>query len=132
MQLLQPSRKANGCALVAEVSLDLACDGERGERGELVAEVRVESLDRLDQAEVANLDNVVERLAAVLKLAREEVHEVVVRVDQLRADAVAFSRILAVPVTPVESPQLLAGQPPRVAHPISVCARGETVNRPGA
>src|SRR5438105_9897149 len=123
MELLQAPWKADGRAFVAEVSLDLARDGQRREGGELIAEVGVEALDRLDQPEVADLDDVVERLSAVLKLAREEVHEIAVRVHQPGADAVALSRILAVAVTPVERPQLLAGQPPSVAHSaISVCA----------
>ena len=70
VQLLQAARKADRGALVSEVPLDLAGDRERRERGELEAEVGVEALDGLDQAEVADLDDVVERLAAVLELAR--------------------------------------------------------------
>src|SRR5207245_4211058 len=111
VKLLQAAREPDGGALVSEVSLDLAGDGERGERGEFETEVRVEAVDRLDQPEVAHLDDVVERLAAVLELAREEVHEVAISVNELRANAIAFCGVRALLVATVERPQLLAGRP---------------------
>src|SRR5947207_317204 len=113
MQLLETAWKADGGALVAEIALDLARNGERGEGGELVAEVGVEALDRLDQAEVTDLDDVVEGLAAILELAGQEVDEVVIRVDKLRAYAIPFSGVGGLFVPAVERPQLLTGQPPR-------------------
>src|SRR5439155_13314614 len=93
--LLQPPRESDGGALVAEVPLDLARNRQGGERCELVAQVGVESLDRLDQAEVADLDDVVQRFAAVLELPCEEVDEVVIGVDELGADAVALGLVCA-------------------------------------
>jgi len=55
VQLLQTPRKADGGALVSEVPFDLAGHCQRREGRELVAEVGVESLDGLDEAQVADL-----------------------------------------------------------------------------
>ena len=116
MQLLEAARKADRGALVAEVALDLAGHGQRREGGELEAQVGVEALDGLDQAEVADLHDVVERLAAVLELAREEVDEVVIRIDELGADAIALGRVGRVLVATMKGPQLLAGRPRSRSH----------------
>src|SRR5207302_2875569 len=111
VQLLQPARKSDGRALVTEVALDLTGDREGGERGELETEVGVEAVDRLDQPEVTDLDDVVERLAPVLKLPRQEVDEVAIGVNELRANAIAFCGVRSLLVATVERPQLLAGRP---------------------
>ena len=67
------------------MALDLAHDRGRGVGRELEAAVGVESVDRLDEADGADLHEVLERLAAVLELGREEAHEVEVVHDQLLA-----------------------------------------------
>ena len=90
MQLLEPAWKANRGALVAKMALDLAGDRQRCEGRELVAQVRVESLDRFDETEVPDLHDVVQRLAAVLELARQKVDEIVVGADELLADAITL------------------------------------------
>jgi len=110
VQLLQPSWEADGRPFVAEVALDLAGDGQRGEGCELVPKVRIEPFDRLDQPEIPDLHDVVQRLAAVLKLPRQEVDEVAVGVNELRANAIAFCGIGRLFVATVERAQLLAGR----------------------
>src|SRR5438067_7170251 len=116
MQLLKAPREADGCALVAEVALDLSRHGQRRKGRELVSQVRIESLDRLDQAEIADLHDVVEWLTAVLKLAGQEVDEVVVRVHELRADAIALRGVGGFLVATMQCPQLIAGDPRRGGH----------------
>ncbi len=59
----------------------------RGEGAELVLERRVEPLDRLDQAEEADLLDVLEGLAAVGEATRDVVDEVAVELDEPLADA---------------------------------------------
>src|ERR1700674_4767186 len=111
MQLLQPPREADGGAFLPEVALDLAGNSQGGERGEFETQVGVEALDGLDQAQVPDLDDVVERLAAILELACEEINEVVIAVDQLLAQPISLGGVFAVPITAMERPQLLAGNP---------------------
>ena len=65
VQLLDVARDADRPAAVAEVALDLAHDVRGGEGGELDAAVDVEAVDGLDEADRADLHEVVERLAAV-------------------------------------------------------------------
>ncbi len=113
VELLQAARKTDSGALVAKVTLDLARDREGREGRELIAEVGIEALDGLDQAEIADLDDVVQRFAAVDELPRQEVDEVVVGVDQLGANAVALGRVRRFLVPAMERPQLLARYPPR-------------------
>ena len=73
--LLQVARDADRPALVAEVTLELAQDRGHRERGEGGRPVRLEPVDRLQQAQRGDLHEVVQRLAATLvaprKLARE-------------------------------------------------------------
>src|SRR3981189_2287026 len=116
MKLLEAAREADGGSLVSEVPLDLAGDGERRESREFESKVGVEALDGLDQSEVADLHYVVERLPAVLELAREEVDEVVIGVDELLTNALFLGGIGRFPVTAMERPQLLAGDPPLCTH----------------
>ena len=65
--------------------LDLADDVRRRVRRELDAAVEVEAVDRLDQPDRADLDEVVELLAAVRVTPRERAHERHVLLDQLLA-----------------------------------------------
>src|SRR6202171_643897 len=109
MELLEAARETDGGALVSEVPLDLAGDSERRESREFESKVGVEALDGLDQSEVADLHYVVERLAAVLELAGEEVDEVVIGIDELLTDALFLGGIGRLPVTAMERPQLPAG-----------------------
>ena len=74
-QLLEPARHPDRPALVAEVALDLADDRRRGVRRELHAALGVEPVDRLDQADGGDLDEVVERLAAVAEPAGAVLHQ---------------------------------------------------------
>src|SRR5581483_6813140 len=83
VQLLQPARHLDRPALVAEIALDLADDRRRRVRRELHAALEIEAVDRLEQADGADLDQVVERFAAVGELDGEIAHQVEVRDDQL-------------------------------------------------
>ena len=71
VQLLRPARHPDRPRLVAEVALQLAFDGRGRERRELEAAFGIEALDRLQHAEVRDLQEIVERLAAVREPARE-------------------------------------------------------------
>ena len=70
-ELLQVARHAHRPALVAEVALELAEDRRHGERRERRLARRVEAVDRLEQAERGDLDQVVELLPAALVAAGE-------------------------------------------------------------
>ena len=70
-QLLEVARDADRPALVAEVALDLAEDRRHRERRERRLAGRVEAVDRLQQPERRDLDQVVELLAAALVAAGE-------------------------------------------------------------
>src|SRR3954468_15831756 len=85
VQLLQPARHAHRPALVAEVALDLADDVRRRVGRQLDAPVEVEAVDRLDQADGADLDEILELLAAVRVAPGERAHERHVLLDQLLA-----------------------------------------------
>src|SRR5579864_1651873 len=85
VQLLQAARHADGPALVAEVTLDLADDVRRRIRRQLDASLEIEPVDRLDQPDRADLDEILELLAAVRVAARERPHERHVLLDQLLA-----------------------------------------------
>ena len=70
-QLLQVARHAHRPAAVAEVALELAEDRRHCERRERGVAARLEPVDRLQQAQRRDLDEVVERLAAALVAPRE-------------------------------------------------------------
>ncbi len=116
MELLEAARKADRRSLVPEVTLDLARHCQSREGRELKPEVGVEALDGFDETEVADLHDVVQGLAAVLELSGEEVHEIVIRIDELLADAFLLGRVGGLPVTAMERPQLLAGNPLLCSH----------------
>src|SRR5207244_751473 len=70
-------------AAVAEVALDLADDVRRRVRRQLDATPEVEAVDRLDQADGADLDEILELLAPVGVAPRERADERHVVLDQL-------------------------------------------------
>src|SRR3954454_20818987 len=74
-------------ATVAEVVADLALDRRAGQRGEVAMAGGVEAVDRLDEPDGPDLDEVVERLAAVEVAAGDGAHERQVRLDRLAAGA---------------------------------------------
>ena len=74
-QLLEAARDVHRPRLVAEVPPDLADDRRHGVARELDAAVDVEPVDGLDQPERADLDEVLERLAATRVAVRERPHE---------------------------------------------------------
>ena len=113
VQLLEAARNAHGPALVAEVALDLADDVRRRVRRQLDAAVDVEAVDRLDQADTADLDEVVELLAAVRVAPRERADEREVLLDQLLARGEVALLVVA-------AQQRLVGGP---GHPVRLRAR---------
>ena len=82
-ELLQATRNAHTPALVAEVTLDLTQDGGRGKRGELESALGIKAVDCLEQAQIANLHQVVERLTAVLKFVGKKPYQVHMGHDEL-------------------------------------------------
>ena len=84
-QLLEPPRHPDRPALVAEVALDLADDRRGGVRRELDAALGLEPVDRLDQPDRADLDQVLEGLAAVAEAAGAVLDQREVEVDQVVA-----------------------------------------------
>ena len=74
-ELLHAPRHVDAPRAVAEVAADLADDRRHGVGGELDAPLEVESVDRLDQADRSDLDEVVDRLAAARVASRERAHE---------------------------------------------------------
>src|SRR3954468_6283078 len=85
VQLLQAARHAHRPALVAEVPFDLADDVRRRVRRQLDAAVEIEAVDRLDQPDRADLNEILELLAAVRVPPRERAYERHVLLDQLLA-----------------------------------------------
>ena len=90
-ELLQVARDAHRPGPVAEVALDLAEDRRHGVAGERDLAVEVEAVDRLDEAERRDLEEVVERLLGALVAARELAGERQEALDEQRA--VAGSRL---------------------------------------
>src|SRR5450631_1415056 len=88
--LLGPSRDVHGPTGIAEIALELAQDRWDGEGGERQAAAGVEAVDRLDQAEGRDLDQVLERLAGVAVAAGEALGQR----EVLRRQLVASARIL--------------------------------------
>ena len=94
LELLQPPRHPDRPALVAEVPLDLPHDGRSRIRRELHTAPEVEPVDRLDQPDRGDLDEVVERLAAVAEPPGEVFDQREVQLDQLVADRAALGVVL--------------------------------------
>ena len=123
--LLQVARDADGPALVAEVALELAEDGGHRERGEGGRPVRLEPVDRLQQAQRGDLDEVVERLAAALVAPRELARE-----RQEACDERFPGRGVAVPVIALEKPPVLARRAARSSSAARICCARPPVRRP--
>ena len=109
-QLLEPPRHPDRPALVAEVALDLADDRRRRVRRELDAARRLEAVDGLDQPDRADLDQVLERLAAVAEASRAVLDQRQVQVHQRVAE-----RICA---------RLVGGRVAQQAEQLRAAARG--------
>src|SRR2546430_5343335 len=100
VELLDAPRNVDRPGLVAEVALDLTEDRRHRVRGQLDAAVRVEAVDRVDEADRADLDEVVEHLAAadVAKGERpDERHQIL---DQLIPRSLVALRLVRVEKTP--------------------------------
>src|SRR5581483_11268154 len=85
VQLLDAARHVHRPRLVAEVPLDLSQDGRHGVRGQLHPPLGVEAVDRVDEADATDLDEVVERLAASRVAERQRADERHQVLDQLLA-----------------------------------------------
>ena len=85
VQLLEPARHVDRPGAVAEVALDLADDRRHGVGAEEDPALEVEAVDRLDQADRRDLDQVVELLAAARVAARDRARERQVGLDELVA-----------------------------------------------
>ena len=96
MEIFEAARHVHGPGRVAEVSAELAGHGRSGERGERHAELGVEALDRFEDPESRDLDEVVHRLATTAEPHRLAAGEVEVLLDQAVADRpVTGSAVLA-------------------------------------
>ena len=95
VELLEAARHAHRPALVAEVALDLADDVGRRVGGELDAAAQVEAVDGLDEPDGADLDEVVEVLAARGVAARERAHQRQVHGDELLARRAVTVQVIA-------------------------------------
>ena len=67
------------------MALNLAQDGGRGKRRELKSAFRVKAVDSLEQAQIADLQKVIERLAAVLKFVGKKPYQIHMGHDELLA-----------------------------------------------
>ena len=117
VQLLELARDAHSPRAVAEVALDLAGDVRRGERRQPQAAVEVEAVDRIDEADRADLDQVVERLAAAGVADRDAAHEGQQALDQFGA-----RRFVTFEVPALE--QCTLGRRRHVRGAVASCARG--------
>src|ERR1700704_4717406 len=86
VQLLHPPGYADGPTAIAEVSLQLAEDRRRRERRELEPTLGVETLDRLQEANQRDLDEVVDRFPAVRESSGQEMRKRGVLLDQVVAE----------------------------------------------
>ena len=84
--VVQAARHAHRPDAVAEVALQLAEDRRRGEGRERRAALGVEAVDRVDQAEAGDLDQVVGRLAGAAVAHCQPLREGQVAAHQLLAD----------------------------------------------
>ena len=58
------------------MTLNLAQDGGRGKRRELKSALGIKAVDSLEQAQIADLQKVIERLATVLKFVGKKPYQV--------------------------------------------------------
>ena len=83
--VVEPAGHPHGPDPVAEVALQLAEDRRRGEGGEGDAALGVEAVDGVEQAQVGDLEQVVEGLAGAAVAQRQALGEGHVAADQLFA-----------------------------------------------
>ena len=95
------------------MALELAEDGRDGERRERRLARRVEAVDRLQQAERRDLDQVVELLPAALVAARELAGER----QEARDELLARGRIALAVVADEQAPVLLGAREPVLGEP---------------
>src|SRR4051794_39486151 len=95
VELLQAARHPDGPALVAEVALDLADHVRRRVGGERDLALEVVAVDRLQQADRADLLDVLERLAAAGVAPRERPHQREVALHELLASARVAANVVA-------------------------------------
>src|SRR5581483_2888177 len=94
VQLLEPPRDVHRPGAVAEMPLDLADDRRHGVRPEEDPSLEVEPVDRLDQPDRRDLDEVVELLAAARVPARDRPRERQVHLDELVARALVSPLVI--------------------------------------
>src|SRR5260221_5449848 len=85
VQLLEPPGHVDRPAAIAEVALDLADDHRDRIALELDAALGIEAVDRLDQADRPDLDEILVLLAAACIPARHRAHQREVFLDQTPA-----------------------------------------------
>ena len=83
VEILHPARDPHGPRGVAEVAPQLPHHRGDGERGERHADIGVEPLGRLEDAEHADLDEIVERLSPVVEPAGTVDRNPAVLLDQV-------------------------------------------------
>ena len=67
------------------MTLNLTQNGRRGKRRELKSALGIKAVDSLEQAQIADLQKVIERLAAVLKFVGKKPYQVHMGHDELLA-----------------------------------------------
>src|SRR4051794_16444566 len=100
-ELLEVARDADGPGAVAEVALDLAEDGRDRVARERDVAAEVEAVDRLDEPEARDLEEVVEGLLRALVAAGELAREGEEALDQRRAVDRVATRQVALEERPV-------------------------------
>ena len=111
-EVLQAAWDVQRPGLVAEVAFELAQDGGDGEARELGAVAGFEAVDRFDQADRGDLDEVVERFVAVAVAAGQAPRERQVTLDQLVTQPRITRRRDSAPTTAPHS----RGRPRAHAH----------------
>ena len=84
-QLEHRTGRAHELRAVAQVVADLALDGGHGDRAQIAAARGLEAVDGLDQADGADLHEVVDGLASACVAARHGAHETHVLLDEVRS-----------------------------------------------
>ena len=84
-QLDDRPRGAHELRAVAQVVADLALDGRHGDGAQVAAARRLEAVDGLDEADGADLHEVVDGLASACVAARDGAHEAHVLLDEARS-----------------------------------------------